>query len=351
MWANTMFRNCVAAFCILFVGAASAQTEGTAHVRRVAGVWTAYDIAGNSICAGAGSTYCIQELLDYARPLGLPAHVYGLGMHAPFDMTDTEIKVSAKQGTAPVYCHGCEFIFRNQVTGKNGFVFDTLMWSGFYNRGGSIRYCGSGSGVLMQPKTNLGVAWSHQHEYELGFVYGMSDCPVVGNALVRVDINQTCGTDQTNSSAFVNNHVTGFLRGSQKVQFNFRYDSPTCQYATGGENFFYFWDSTDAYNSEYYLGTYSGSALDVNIGTNAFIGNIAHTSALVGGYGIISNSSSDVWWLTSANIYNPGPSHLAYWGPHGCKNVILTMQAIPGSSGVPFANNCAAPNVNVIGPP
>ena len=305
----------------------SVGLEGLVNVRRVGGTWQGFNENGVAICA-TSATKCVKETIAYAKAAGLPTHVFGLGSADPFSYVDQQIVFAAGQATTPVHCWGCEFRFDNRISNKDGLLFDTTIYSGFYNSGGRIVYCGNGFGLRFQPKTSLGIIWTMHNDFELGSVQADSTCPNNIGGLVALDITQACNpNDQTASAAFVNNHLTGFLIGGNKALANVRYYSPTCSQAVGGENWFFFWDNKDSASVEVNIGTYQGASWDANLGTNMWIGNIAHTQP-GSGYAVMTNSADDVFLQSSINVYNAGPLASVYFGLQGANNIFSTVQTI-----------------------
>jgi hypothetical protein len=360
-----LFRSLIAA--AVFICSISPEllskgfaADGKLELRYVSGAWEVSKPDG-SILSTAGTTTCgLNEAFAYAYPLGLPVTMYGQGSSNKCVIVNATIQVPAQRYTS-FHCFGCHFFFDNQS--QDGIVFDTQMFSSWINEG-AIQYSGTGIAVRFKPTTGLYYAstvpsapWNVDQIFEIGHIAAvecvvgtMPNCSRLGldpQALMAVDLNSTCGTNQFTSSAFVLNRVrVNGMEGWTKPNQLFWYKSPACQYSTGGENWFDFGLLQSAKVVEIVIGFVNNNAYDNVLGTNEYRANIAHAMGS-GTYAIFSNTIQDRFYLTSMNAYGPATNELVVWWNAASGNRIITQQAFGYSSAIAtqIGSTPAWPNV------
>lgn len=291
-----------------------------------------YQKQDGTVITAASSTCQIQEAITYAYGAGYGVIVYGQGSANPCAMTEQTISVPAGRGNN-FLCLNCYWTFAN--TNHNGISFDNQQQCSWKMPGGSIFYSGDSShiAILFSPQTTvLGTKWSAWCDYDFGSVTANGGTPA---ALVYIDLPIN-NASQVLASNFVNNRLHfNTLYGGNIAQYNFRYNTPAGANNAGGENWIHFTDNQDAALAEVSIGTIGGSALDVNLGTNHYSGNIGHTTTNVSSAGIITDSSLDTFELTALNCYNSGSGqNNVQWGASATNNVIQTKQAIACTGGL-----------------
>jgi len=334
-----------------------AQIPGQVSVYNVAGTWTVFKETG-VVLPTPGTTTCgVNEALAYAYPLGLPVTVFGQGVANKCNIVNSTVIVPPQRFT-PFHCFGCHWFFDNQ--GQDGVVFDTQMFSSWKFEG-AIEYSGTGAAVKFKPTAGLYYAsvamaapWSVEQIYDLGHL-AMIEC-VVGTlpnctrlglnstALLKIDLDTTCGVDQFHSSSFVLNKVNvNGMEGWNKANQLFWYQSPSCQYSTGGENWFNFGLMQSGQQIEILIGFIPNNPLDANLGTNEYRANIAHANGTT--FAIFSNTIQDRFHLTSMNAYGPVVPFMVWWGPNAYGNRIITQQSFGWTVMTQSTGTPAWPNV------
>lgn len=282
----------------------------------------------------AGTTTCgIQEALNYAYPANLSIEFFGRGNATPCTITNTQISVPAQWNNS-FYGYGLYLVFAN--AGQNGIIFNTQRYGKWDCGGCSLYYSGTGVAVGFQPTTAPGGAactagdtncWSIDYEYNLGLLSSNGSTP---GAMVFEDVSQGNGVNQLRSSTFGNNviHITAIECVGQSA-YGIRVASPVNAFQAGGENQYTFGNIEGCTSAEIGIGSSGGNANDPAIGTNFYTGNIGHTTVGASQFGIVTDSSSDVFNLNSINCYNtPTGQANVFWGPNALNNQIQATQAI-----------------------
>ncbi|HEX8838204.1 MAG TPA: hypothetical protein VF748_14780 [Candidatus Acidoferrum sp.] len=292
------------------------------------GTWV-YEREDATLVTAPSATCQLQEALDYAYPKGLSVAYYG---HGQCDIAGTGIVVPAQFGNS-FYGYGMHLSFTN--TGQNGLFFDTQRYGKWSCQGCSLYYSGQGFAAGAQPAhapdgkacvdEDTG-GWSIDYDFDMGLIQANGGDVA---ALWLVDVTQCNGVNQLRSSGFTNNTVrfTG-LECANNAEYGMRMFTPTNHFQVAGENRYEFNNVEGCKIAEFSIGD-SGGAFDVGLGTNIYIGNVAHTASAIGTFGIITDASMDQFILTSLNTYAPGGWQGAvFWGPSAQNNVITTRQAI-----------------------
>ena len=207
--------------------------------------------------------------------------------------------------------------------------------------GATINYSGTGAAVEMSPTTNIGNIWSVWGQYDFGIIKGSGGTPA---ALLYINLSIN-GVDQVHSSTFGNNTVHAIYWGGGVASYNILYGTPAGAFNAGGENYFYFDDNQYAALAEIQIGTAGGNSNDAALGTNHYIGNIAHNVSTASTYGIISDSSWDVFDLSAINCYQSvGSQYNVYWGVSATVNTIRAPQVLTCGGGRVNDNSTAKSN-------
>lgn len=306
--------------------------------------WVAQLPNGTFLNTSSSTTCAIQEAINYAWTTS-PAQgvvVYGQGTAQPCNMTGVAISVPAGQGNS-FLCLACVWSFTN--TTQDGIDFDTQKLLSWKMPGALINYSGNSTQVAikMAPVTSVnGNIWSLWSDYDFGFVKATGNAP---NALFFINLGVN-GASQPASSNFGNNkiHFAG-LFGGGFAQYNIRYPTPAGSFNAGGENWIDFNDNQDATTNEIYIGSTAGSALDANLGTNHYKGNVGHTTSTASTQAMFTDSTADEFEFTSINCYQSvGTQFNVGWGPNAGVNVINTTQAIGCGGGQETGSAGQAPN-------
>ena len=285
------------------------------------------------VITAASSTCQLQEALTYAYAKNLSVIYYGQGNANPCNVTNTSVTVPAQWNNS-FYGYGLYFNFSN--TGQSGIVFDTQRYGSWNCSGCTINYSGTGVAVNFSPthapsgaactagSTNC---WAIDYIYDLGTIFATGSAP---GALILEDVTQGNGASQLLSSTFANNTIRAAALECQGFSSTgIRILTPSNTFQAGGENQYFFGNIEGCTTTEINIGSSGGSANDVNIGTNVFYGNVAHTISTASTFAIEEDASSDIFYLTSANCYNASTGQAnIFWGVNATNNIIQTKQAI-----------------------
>jgi len=310
---------------------------------------TAYIAQYNSttICSSS-PTSCMQEGINYAVSNGYYYAVIGAGPANPLTITNATLTIPATVTTPFICTPSCYF----QITqigasaALPGIVIDTMQHAGFANKHGVINYSGNGAAVVIQPQTTVTgtdgqTVFTLDNDFEFGTIQAMGGTPT---ALLVADPTKVC-TSQYISSSIGPNFISAKIESNLKAIMGFQVLSPSCQWQVFGQNTINL-ISECASNSEIYLGTWSGSANDINIGANNFFGQATHCQNNANTYVMIDDGESNRFYMTSFDLNVAGLGYAVYFGPRAYNEHLEAGQSF-GWSIAPFFNagSPSIPNV------
>lgn len=308
--------------------------------------WVYQQVDGTVITA-ASNTCQLQEAWNYAVANNYSLIYLGNGRQCSV-AANTTLTFTATYNSS-FFGRGLNFKFTN--TAQNGVHIDTQRYGHFDCAGCVWYYTGTANAILIQPAlgpagisctVNSTACWAIDETYDLGTIFIQGGPAAVG---IAVDIGAANGASQLLSSTFGNNIVRfNAIECQGNSQYGFRYITGTNSFQAGGENQYIFNNIEGCTTAEMLLGSSGGSANDVNLGTNFYQGNIAHTVSTAGTFGIITDVSLDRFKLTSLNAYAGGPVTAVFWGPNAASDLIQSSQvngwsALEGGTGQTFALN------------
>ena len=327
----------------------------TAYYDDASAKWV-YVEPNGTIVTPTQTTCALQEALNYAYNNNLSLEYYGRGASIQCAVSGLSITVPPQYGNS-FYGYGMNFSFTN--TTQPGLIFDTQRYGKFRCAGCIWNYVGTSSAIIIQPSHGPGAisctgndtaCWAVLSVYELGTVFVNGGATAA--AALYIDITQGNGANQLRSSEFTTNkiHLDGIACQSNS-QYGILINTPANAYQAMAENQIEFGDINGCTTASVGIGTGAGDSKDVNLGTNFYTGNIDITGNTANTVGIISDTSSDVFNLTSINCYQSVGSQVNInWTVDASMNKVNTSQVIACGGGVVTDSSTAKTNRIVISP-
>lgn len=342
------------ALVLLTCSSPSFAADGKLELRYVSGAWQVSKPDNSTLNISASTTCGFQEALNEAASSAHPLHYYGQGRANPCTVNNVSITRPAAEDLY-VYCYGVHINFINMGT-KPGFIWDRQRYGGDFCHGSRIRYSGTGPINLIRPATVLtdpywGIAFgtSIGRKLQLGLQEATGGTP---RAMIEIDTSALPSATNNQQSSFAVNDLEFMLECRMLAQDGVRLKTPAVSPHPQviAENTFRFRNIEACTNAPINIG--NNSTLDDALGTNLWIGNIAHQGTASGSAAIISNTFGDMFWLHSANNYSGPSNYIVRFGTNARDNLIWTRQMYGGAiAPVLDQNVLPTTNPNLVGAP